>query len=128
MRYLTQKKIGLEANFGGKFQYIICMKYPFWQRVLALIKAHKITQQKFAEYVGINYDTFRGWIHHGRIPDSITGCDIADALGVTVEYLARGKDGGGAELRMKQVEKRKTVNALIKKQALELAQTSARLR
>ena len=93
-----------------------------------MIRAHKITQEKFAEYVGINFSTFRGWIHHKRIPDVITACYIADALGVSVEYLARGKDGLGAELRMKQVEKRKIINAKIVKQVARLTETAAKLR
>ena len=104
------------------------MRVPFWVRTLALIKAHKISQEKFAAYTGIHFRTFKGWVHFNRIPDAITCCDIADALGVTVEYLARGEDGLGAELRLKQTEQRKTISAMLQKQAARLVETAEKLR
>ena len=103
------------------------MRDPFWDRTLNLIKAHKMSQKKFAEYVDINYDAFRGWITKNRIPDAISACLIADALGVTVEYLVRGKDGLGAELRMKQAEERKTISSLVKKLVIKLGELTPRL-
>jgi len=103
------------------------MKDLFWLRTIELIKAHKISQKGFADYVGINYNVFRGWINHDRIPDAISSCTIADALGVTVEYLARGKDGMGAVLRMKQTEKRKIASEKIKKLVTELGEETVKL-
>ena len=103
------------------------MREPFWQRTLELIKVHKISQVNFAAYIGINYDTFRGWIRHNRIPIATNACNIADALGVTVEYLVKGKDGAALALRMKQVEQRKAAAIKLKKHLLNLVKTSEHL-
>ena len=84
-------------------------------RVKAQIKAHKISQARFAEYVGINPRTFQGWIHHNRIPDIDTALHMAAALGVGLEYLVLGKDGKAMEIRAQQVEERKIAAGRIKK-------------
>ena len=103
------------------------MRDMFWERTINLIKAHKISQKKFAEYTEINYNVFRGWIAKNRIPDAASACDIADALGVTVEYLVRGKDSLGAELRKKQTEERKIVASTVKKLVFKLGELTPRL-
>ena len=87
----------------------------FWERVKAQIKAHKISQSRFAEYIGINPRTFQGWIRHNRIPDIETALLMAAALGVGLEYLVLGQDGKTMEIRARQVEERKTAAARIKK-------------
>ena len=104
------------------------MESLFWPRVKRQLKAHKITQVKFAEYVGLSPGTLRGWIHHNRIPDAVSACYIADALGVTVEYLVRGIDGLAASIRMKQVEEQKTASARVKNLVAELEEESKKLR
>jgi len=93
---------------------------PFWTRTLELIKAHKLSRAKFAAHIGVSYDTFRNWIYRNRIPIAYDACNIAESLGVSVEYLVRGKDGMANELRMKQVEKRKKLNAALKKLIIKL--------
>ena len=103
------------------------MRDPFWTRTLEQIAAHKITREKFAEYIGVNFDTFRGWVLHNRIPNAYTTCDIADALGVSVEYLVKGKDGAAEEFRMKQMEKRKKVTAKLKNLIAALTRTGDNL-
>ena len=87
----------------------------FWNRVKLQIRAHKLNQTQFAEYIGMNPRTFQGWIHHNRIPDIETALLIAAALGVGVEYLVEGKDGKAMEIRARQVEERKIASARIKK-------------
>ena len=87
----------------------------FWTRVKAQIKAHKLSQAKFAEHIGISPGTFYGWMHHKRMPDLATALHIAAALGVGVEYLAFGKDGMAMEIRAQQVEERKIATTRIKK-------------
>jgi len=62
---------------------------PFWDRTKKLIRAHKISQEKFAAYIGINFNTFKTWLYYRRIPDAITACDMADALGVSNVYNIR---------------------------------------
>ena len=87
----------------------------FWERVKIQIRAHKLSQVQFAEYIGMNPRTFQGWIRHNRIPDIDTALRIAAALGVGVEYLVEGKDGKAMEIRAQQVEERKIAAAKIKK-------------
>ena len=94
--------------------------HPFWERVKRLIRAHKISQKKFCTYIGISYDTLRSWLKFNRIPDIYTACDIADALGVSVEYLARGTEGKAMECREREAIRRKTAAADIKKLALKI--------
>ena len=103
------------------------MKEPFWERVQSLQKAHKISLDNLAEYVGVLPNTLKGWIYKDRIPNAYCSCDIADALGVTVEYLVRGRNGAAEELRMQQVEERKTASTRITKLALELGDAAKQL-
>ena len=79
------------------------------------MKAHKITQKNFALYVGVPYGTYKDWLCYGVYPDAYTMCNIADALGVSVEYLVRGADGRAAERREREVLKRKNAAVMIKK-------------
>jgi transcriptional regulator with XRE-family HTH domain len=64
----------------------------FWDRIQLLIKKNKTTQEKIAKECGISYGTFRGWIWKGICPPLLDSYNIAQALGVTVEYLLMGKD------------------------------------
>ena len=74
----------------------------FWKRVRVLIKAHRITQKEFAAYINIPLSTFRSWMHYSRVPDFITAFDIAIALGVSLEYLAKGKEDDTTEEEKKK--------------------------
>ena len=92
------------------------MKYdPFWQRVKALIKTHKITQKKFAQYIDVPVSTFYNWIQYNRIPDVYTAYSIATALGVSMEYLITGKEGKNTKMRIKQTMLRKITESKIKR-------------
>ena len=87
----------------------------FWKRVKDLLKAHKISLAKFAEYVNIPESTFYSWLHFSRSPEVITAYNIANALGVSVEYLITGEDRKSEKIRMQQTEARKTATVKIKK-------------
>ena len=87
----------------------------FWSRVKLQIKAHNLSQAKFAEHIGMRPATFYGWIYHKRIPDIISALYIAAALGVSLEYLVFGEDGKAMRIRAIQVKARKTAAARIKK-------------
>jgi len=87
----------------------------FWKRVKTQIRAHKISQARFAEHIGMNPRTFQGWIYHNRIPDIDTAFQIAAALGVAVEYLVLGQGGKAISIRMRQVKERKIATARITK-------------
>ena len=65
-------------------------KLPFWERVKSLLRAQKITQKELAALVNIKYSTMRFWLCYGYFPDVNTACNIASALGVSVEYLTKG--------------------------------------
>jgi transcriptional regulator with XRE-family HTH domain len=93
---------------------------PFWERTSRLMKSHKITQEKFANYAGINFYTFRGWLYYGIVPDVNSAYKIATALGVSIEYLVTGNDERSAKIREKQTLVRKTAAAKIKKMALQI--------
>ena len=99
----------------------------FWVRVKNQLKAHKISQEKFADYIGVSPGTLKGWIHYDRIPDAFCTSDMADALGVTMEYLVRGEDSGREDLRMQQVYERKNASDKIKSLITMLESEAARI-
>jgi transcriptional regulator with XRE-family HTH domain len=114
--------------FIGK-KYIIYMeRISFWSRVKEELKAHRYSQKDLAEYAGIALQTLRGWIHYGRIPDAVTACSIAEALGVTVEYLVRGSDDINAKYKMRRTYARKTAAEHIKTLVLKIKKETERLR
>ena len=79
----------------------------FWKMVNSLIKAHKITQAAFSAHIGVNYNTFRGWMYNKRVPDMETALHMAAALGVSLEYLVFGAEGKTGEVHAQQVKERK---------------------
>ena len=89
-------------------------------RVKQQIKAHRYSQRKLADYTGIPVQTLWGWIHYNRIPDAATACSIAEALGVTVEYLVRGNDDINAEDKMQRTLARKYAAEQIQKLAVKI--------
>jgi len=99
---------------------------PFWERVKRLMKAHKISQKEFSAYIGVSFQTLRCWLHYNRIPDAYTSCDIAEALGVSVEFLVRGVDGKAMENREKEALIRKAAAAEIGKMS-KIIRKNARL-
>ena len=74
----------------------------FWKRVKVLIRAHNVSQEKFAAYIGMPLSTLKGWIYHNRIPDLGSAYAIAAALGVTVDYLVFGKEKDTVEEEKKR--------------------------
>jgi transcriptional regulator with XRE-family HTH domain len=96
----------------------------FWQRVKFLIKTHKTSQEKIAQYIGIPYPTLRNWIYYKRIPDLETATALAIALGVSMEYLVYGKERKITEERMIRLKERKTAAASINKLAKAIVSQS----
>ena len=62
----------------------------FWERVVIELNNRKISQAKLANQIDISYGRLRNWIYKSYIPDAYTACEIAETLGVTVEYLVKG--------------------------------------
>ena len=87
---------------------------PFWIRVKTLIKAHNMNHEQFAGYIDIPIGTFSGWIHFNRLPDVETACDMAAALGVTVQYLVYGDDGEKSAQRFKELNARRAAGRIDK--------------
>jgi len=86
----------------------------FWVRVKKLIKEHKITQKQFAEYLNIPLGSLQGMMHHDRMPVVALAIDMATLLGVTVEYLANGKDRDVIDKRRKELADKQSANQILK--------------
>jgi len=72
--------------------YIIYMnKKAFWDRVKILIKAKSVTPADTAIACGVLPDTFRRWMSTERIPPLNYSYKLAQYLGVSLEYLAKGR-------------------------------------
>lgn len=100
----------------------------FWPRVKQQIKAHKYSQKKLANYINVPVTTLWGWIYHDRVPDVITACCIAEALGVTVEFLVRGSDDINADEKLKRTFDRKIAAKQIHKFALKIGAEAEQLK
>ena len=83
-----------------------------WNRVKKLIKAHKMTQKQFAEYINIPSGTFEGMMYHNREPVVSLALDMAKVLGVTVEYLATGSDKEIKNRRIKELSDRQSASQI----------------
>jgi transcriptional regulator with XRE-family HTH domain len=68
------------------------MSTLFWDRVNVLIKKHNITQGYLSQMCDIKYQTLRNWVSRNIFPQAPESVKIAQALGVTVEYLVTGAD------------------------------------
>lgn len=68
------------------------MPTSFWDRVNALIKERKITQESLAAAADVKYQTLRNWSARDIFPQAPESVRIAAALGVSVEYLVTGAE------------------------------------
>ena len=99
----------------------------FWKRVKDLLAKHKTTQGIFAAYIGVSLGTLEGWMYHKRLPKISYSCRIAEALGVTVEYLYRGEEDGSLQKRLKETEERKEAAVKIDKLVYQIAAENSKL-
>ncbi len=65
----------------------------FWENLKFLVKSANTTQYWIAQQAGVSYHTLSGWMTKKRLPDAEQAYAIAQALGVTVEYLVDGDSG-----------------------------------
>ncbi len=63
----------------------------FWKRVRALY-TQDLNQAWLCRKLGVSSGTFSNWITRDSIPKANTAQAIAEALGVSVEYLVTGKE------------------------------------
>jgi transcriptional regulator with XRE-family HTH domain len=68
------------------------MPTSFWDRVNALIKERKMTQESLAEAADVKYQTLRNWSAREIFPQAPEAFRIASALGTTVEFLVTGAE------------------------------------
>ena len=68
------------------------------QRITAIRKEMKLSQEKFGELVGMSQRSVAAWESGDRLPSFPVLSDLADKLGVTVDYLlGRTEDRGQAK-------------------------------
>ena len=64
----------------------------FWKNVLTILKAHKMTQEKFAKLINVPKSTLNRWIKFNRIPNTYVVSSMAVILGVTSNNLLGDKE------------------------------------
>ena len=78
----------------------------FWQNVKTQIKAQNTTQEWLCKECGFILSSFRNRISLKRYPTVIEAYKIAQALGVSVEYLVTGSDTNPAERELKELKEK----------------------
>lgn len=63
-----------------------------------------LTQKELAEKTGISVNTIRGWFSKDLVPDVFNAVKIAQALNVSVEYLATGIDNNQAAKELTELK------------------------
>lgn len=76
----------------------------FWNNVKPLIKSKRITQQGLAEIIEVPFFTLQSWISRDRLPDVVSAYKIAQALGVSVEYLVTGRETNPAAETLEKIK------------------------
>jgi transcriptional regulator with XRE-family HTH domain len=79
------------AEFKNSFYIIVMDIDAFWKRVKEFIKKKGMTQNTMAIACGIPPATFRGWTSKRVVPTVDCAFAIAQYLGVSVEYLVKGR-------------------------------------
>lgn len=67
------------------------MNDRYWILVKEKLKELGLTQTGLARSLGIEVRTFQDWVYSKKMPDTETSVKIANALGVTVDYLVTGE-------------------------------------
>lgn len=67
------------------------------ERTLEILKRKGMTEYQLCKEIGIKQSTFSTWKTEDRVPNTMRVARIANALGVSVDYLVTGKDESGNE-------------------------------
>ena len=78
----------------------------FWNRVKQLIKSNNTTQRGLSETIGLGARALEIKIGRKSAPDVFEAYKIAQALGVSVEYLVTGTDTNPAERELKELKEK----------------------
>ena len=68
------------------------------ERTLEILKRKGMTEYQLCKEIGIKQSTFSTWKTEDRVPNTMRVARIANALGVSVDYLVTGKDESGKEV------------------------------
>jgi len=68
------------------------MNDNFFERVKGLLKDKNLTIKEFLDDIKVNYDTYNGLRRYNNLPRADEATKIAEALGVSVEYLVTGNE------------------------------------
>lgn len=74
-----------------------------------------LTQKELSEKTGISVNTIRGWFSKDLVPDVFNAVKIAQALNLSVEYLATGKDNNSAAKELAELKSKLADLIMIKK-------------
>lgn len=74
------------------------------QRITAIRKELKLSQEKFGELVGMSQRSVAAWESGDRLPSYPVLSDLADKLDVTVDYLLGRSDDKGQKKAQKEKE------------------------
>ena|GEM_PF-1148981 len=86
--------------------------FNFWDRVKAILKAHKITQKKLAAILDIPKTNLSRWIQYKRIPNTYIVYSIAIVLGVTSNYLLGGEESDIEASRFRELKAREALGKI----------------
>ncbi len=78
----------LNARMGDKREYD---PQSVGARLLAVRKAHGLSQSQFAERCGFSVPALSNWERGVQRPNIAAASKIADVFGLTLDYLLRGK-------------------------------------
>ena len=67
----------------------------FYERVKSLCKERKTTIEAVVNAAGLTINSYNSYRRHNNLPRLDEGVIIAQALGVSVEYLVTGKEVDG---------------------------------
>ena len=76
----------------------------FLERLKDELSYQSLTQKELAEKTGISVNTIRGWFSKDLVPDVFNAVKVAQALGITVEYLVTGVNENQAEKELTELK------------------------
>ena len=76
----------------------------FLERLKDELSYQSLTQKELAEKTGISVNTIRGWFSKDLVPDVFNAVKVAQALGITVEYLVTGTEENQAEKELTELK------------------------
>lgn len=76
----------------------------FYERVKSLCKERKTTIEAVVNAAGLTINSYNSYRRHNNLPRLDEGVIIAQALGVSVEYLVTGQDSDEKSKILKEMQ------------------------